>query len=474
MTQSFFDYVASQQPALATKLAKVFPSKERLEEYLKEHPAANRKKHRVNPNVTPRDPDEVTPSAISKLPEKINPQKLPKEFRQALKNKGYRIEIVGKDSKRALEIARQIERGIKQSADICKLDPSVCEENLGLTRDKMPQIEGEKTVKQMLKGKPSDIAKAKAMIQAGADPESDKSIMQQMVDHLEKNGVSTKDAEIPVGKLKATQSEIQAGKVFGMAQNYLKGEFPNIDASVVVSKDNHILDGHHRWAALLTIDPGRTMKVKQIDMTMKELLKEAASLPGVYQADFKGDPLDEEKQKAYKKENKSRYGKGKKGSLMKKVTAHFTGNSDLDFDGSISWSAKTATDDYDGMMQVTGLSLSATGGTGEKTTVEMAGNITVDRVDIPASLQKVLAGLNVHTLSTVDFASKAVALDDMDLSDVNGNVPIEGLIKVQATTKKGTVISVLSGQPTITLPFKGVFHPTSYLKSAVRELQKES
>lgn len=471
MPDSFLEYVASQQPALATKLAKVFPSKDALEKYLKNHPAAERKNHSVNPNVLKPSPKEVTPTSISKLPTKIDPKKLPKEFRQDLENQGFKMNVVGKDAKRALEIARQIERGIRQSADICKLDPSVCEQNLGLTRDKMPQIEGEQTIKQMLKGKPGEIAKAKAMIQAGGDPDSDKTIMQQMVDHLEKNGVTTKNAEIPVGKLKATQSEIKADKVFGMAQAYLKGKFPNIDDSVVVSSDNHILDGHHRWAALLTIDPGRTMKVKQIDMTMKELLKEAASLPGVYQADFKGDPLDEEKQKAYKKENKSKY--GKKGSLMKKVTAHFSGNSDLDFDGSISWSVKTATDDYDGMMQVTGLALSATG-TGEKTTVEMAGNITVDQVDIPASLQKVMAGLNVHTLSTIDFASKAVALDNMDLTDVNGTIPIEGLLKVQATTKKGTVVSVLSGQPTITLPFKGMFHPTSYLKSAVRELQKEN
>lgn len=94
-----------------------------------------------------------------------------------------------------------------------------------------------------------------------------------------------------------------------MADAHLKGKFDGIDASVVVSRDGHILDGHHRWAALLTIDPARKMKVKVIDMDMKDLLEEAQSVPGVYKADFEGSPLGEDDQKEYKSKAKSRFPK---------------------------------------------------------------------------------------------------------------------------------------------------------------------
>jgi hypothetical protein len=133
--------------------------------------------------------------------------------------------------------------------------------------------------------------------------------MGQMVDHLKENGIKTTKKKMEVGKMKATQKEIQAAKTFGFADAFLKGEFPNIGDSVIVSSDGHILDGHHRWAALLTVDAGREMDVQVIDMTMDELLEEAASFPGVYKADIKSNPLPEEDQKKYKSENKSKYKK---------------------------------------------------------------------------------------------------------------------------------------------------------------------
>jgi hypothetical protein len=131
-----------------------------------------------------------------------------------------------------------------------------------------------------------------------------------------KNGVKTKKSKAPVGMLKATQSEIKAEKTYGMADAYLKGKFPNIGESVVVSRDGHILDGHHRWAAMLTVDPSREMNVQVIDMDMDDLLREAQAVPGVYKANFEGAPLDEGEQKKYKSESATKFkGKGKKASF---------------------------------------------------------------------------------------------------------------------------------------------------------------
>ena len=320
------------------KMGKVFPTEQSLKTYLEDHPKADPHNHSVD--TVERQEGEKPSEAkdTQKIPDDATVKDLPKQYKEEISD--YKMEVVGTDAKQALEIARKVKQGIDKAADICKISPSVCKGNKGLTRDKMPQIEGEKSVKAMLASMPDDKfkslsetvskaraaaekegskfdlgkaipdkkeqgswldrAKGEAMVQAGADPKSDKTVLQNMLDHFEKNGIKTKQEEMDVGRMKATQSEIKAAKVFGMADAHLRGKFNNIDDSVVVSKDGHILDGHHRWAALLTIDPSRSMKVKVIDMTMDDLLKEAASFPGVYKADFAWEPVAEKDQKEYK------------------------------------------------------------------------------------------------------------------------------------------------------------------------------
>lgn len=348
------DLRADILPLITDRVAMEFDSQESLDKYLKDHPKADKSKHKVKGEgkgeskgkgkgeggKKPKKPEGITVNVTDKQMEARRPSisedlkdygsdatvdSLKPEHREAIKE--YKLEVVGKDAPQAVEIARKIKEGIQKGSDICKMNPPVCEGNKGLTRDKMPQIEGEKTVKQMLEAVKKDgtpdleaRAKAKAMVQAGADPDSDKTIMQQMIDHFKENGVNTKRTKAPVGMLKATQSEIKAEKTYGMADKYLKGEFKNIGDSVVVSRDGHILDGHHRWAALLTVDPSREMDVQVIDMDMDDLLREAQAVPGVYKADFEGNPLAEDEQKAYKSKAETKFkakgkGKGKKASF---------------------------------------------------------------------------------------------------------------------------------------------------------------
>lgn len=331
-------------PLVTDRVAMEHATQEALDAYLKSHPKADKSKHKVKGeggggkkpkkpegikvNVTDKQMDARRPSISDDLKDygsDATVDSLKPEHREAIKE--YNLEVVGNDAAQAVEIARKIKEGIRKGSDICKMNPPVCEGNKGLTRDKMPQIEGEKTVKQMLEAKKKDgspdeeaRAKGRAMVQAGADPDSDKTVMQMMIDHFKENGVKTRRTKAPVGMLKATQSEIKAEKTYGMADSYLKGKFPNIGDSVVVSRDGHILDGHHRWAALLTVDPSREMDVQVIDMDMDDLLREAQAVPGVYKADFEGNPLSEDDQKKYKAESKTKFkskgkGKGKKASF---------------------------------------------------------------------------------------------------------------------------------------------------------------
>jgi hypothetical protein len=252
-------------------------------------------------------------------------QSLPKEVKEKLSE--YKLDVVGDDVDQAIEIAKKVVEGVDKSADVCKLSPPVCKGNLGLSREKMPQIPGDMTVKEMLNAKnkdgtPDEVARAKgkAAVETGSDPDDERTILQQMLETFKSEGTSINKKKVPVGKLKATQSEIKAGKTFGMADAHLKGKFPNIGSQIVISNDGHILDGHHRWAALLTIDPSRTMDVIEVDMSMKEMLDRADELPGVYREDFQGKPLELPESIKKKKEtylNKSK----KKSSTLRQVTS---------------------------------------------------------------------------------------------------------------------------------------------------------
>lgn len=213
--------------------------------------------------------------------------------------KDYNLSIVGDNKERAVYISKKMQEGIHKTEDICKLSPPVCEGNLGISRDNMPQVM-DKSVPELLASKDeAEQKKGKAAVDAGADPKDKRPIMNQLLDSFKKKGVKVEKKKIAVGNLKATQKEIKAGKTFGMADSYFKGKFdPAADTEIVVSSDGHILDGHHRWAALLVSDPDRKMSCIQVDIPMREFLKKSLDFPGVFRADLqdnvisKDTPLD--------------------------------------------------------------------------------------------------------------------------------------------------------------------------------------
>lgn len=211
--------------------------------------------------------------------------------------KDYNLEIVSQHPDRAIEIAKRLKDGIDKSADICRMNPPVCRGNLGISRSSMPQIM-DVPIKDMLQGSESDRKKAEAAIEAGADPNSEKSIKDLLLDKLKARGVKVENTKVAAGQLKATQREIQAGKSYGMADAYLKDKFDPADEQIIISSDNHILDGHHRWAALLIAHPERAMQVIRVDMPMREFLRESFKMEGVFRADLQGnivgknEPLD--------------------------------------------------------------------------------------------------------------------------------------------------------------------------------------
>jgi hypothetical protein len=92
--------------------------------------------------------------------------------------------------------------------------------------------------------------------------------------------------EVPAVDLKATQTQLVGDKVAGMWKVLTDGPsknpiaYKNILDPILVTKDNFILDGHHRAFARIaqafsengTIDRKVTTKVKTVDLPIKDLL----------------------------------------------------------------------------------------------------------------------------------------------------------------------------------------------------------
>lgn len=82
------------------------------------------------------------------------------------------------------------------------------------------------------------------------------------------------NASGPASELRPTQSTLVSDKVLGFALAYLGGEtwmdLTKMDA--IVSGDKAIMDGHHRWAAALIVNPGMAVSYTLINLPLQKLI----------------------------------------------------------------------------------------------------------------------------------------------------------------------------------------------------------
>jgi hypothetical protein len=86
--------------------------------------------------------------------------------------------------------------------------------------------------------------------------------------------ISVSKKTIGASKLKPSQTTIRIEQVVGMALGMLKSGKVGGDLGAIISGDNHILDGHHRWAAsVLAAGPSAKVGGYQAKMGGKDLIK---------------------------------------------------------------------------------------------------------------------------------------------------------------------------------------------------------
>lgn len=96
-------------------------------------------------------------------------------------------------------------------------------------------------------------------------------VSELFVEDLSKYGIRSMKAQVSPKNLKPTQGEVDAAKVQDERWDEPEKHF-NPRSYVLVSKDNYIIDGHHRWAGAVVRNPDARIPVLKVDMTAEELL----------------------------------------------------------------------------------------------------------------------------------------------------------------------------------------------------------
>jgi tRNA nucleotidyltransferase/poly(A) polymerase/mannose-6-phosphate isomerase-like protein (cupin superfamily)/GNAT superfamily N-acetyltransferase len=95
------------------------------------------------------------------------------------------------------------------------------------------------------------------------------------VKYVKDKGISVSPSVINVSKVGMTQKDINVDKIKGL----LGADKSHLAKPVIISKDNYILDGHHRVAALYNVDNNFKLKTIKVDIGIKDLLKLAKDYP---------------------------------------------------------------------------------------------------------------------------------------------------------------------------------------------------
>ena len=114
------------------------------------------------------------------------------------------------------------------------MDILVPKSNLGINRNELPQVEEE--------------------------------IYEQLMEQMKNDNIQYKVGTITCGKLKPIQSQLNKDKILSILNDDPK------DYKLVVSNDNYICDGHHRWAASLNRDEDQQIPCIKINMCIIDLI----------------------------------------------------------------------------------------------------------------------------------------------------------------------------------------------------------
>ncbi|WP_275272283.1 LPD1 domain-containing protein [Limnobacter sp. P1] len=94
-----------------------------------------------------------------------------------------------------------------------------------------------------------------------------------LVQFLKARGIDSESKSVPASELKPTQAEYSADKV----KRFIESGPVDGSRSVLISSDNHVLDGHHQWMTFQAM--GKEVPVIQLNAPIRELLEQVYEFP---------------------------------------------------------------------------------------------------------------------------------------------------------------------------------------------------
>lgn len=81
------------------------------------------------------------------------------------------------------------------------------------------------------------------------------------------------NTSVAVGSLKPMQKEVIPEKALAFALGFAENGTPDLNnMEAIVSSDNYIMDGHHRWAARTLLDPNASVTVSKVNMPADDVV----------------------------------------------------------------------------------------------------------------------------------------------------------------------------------------------------------
>lgn len=160
------------------------------------------------------------------------------------------------------------EKGVKApNYNLCNVSVEgsnlFCHDSKGIPRVEMPQFKG-----MAVPGSPaaSMTPNAKGEVNIG----------DAFLQHVQDQGIAVKETSIDSSHLRASQNELVGTQVAGMVQAAQDGKLDLASERIYTTRDNYIIDGHHRWAADVGLSyvKGQPMQtpVYQLDMDIGQAL----------------------------------------------------------------------------------------------------------------------------------------------------------------------------------------------------------
>lgn len=122
-------------------------------------------------------------------------------------------------------------------------------------------------------------------------PQIDSDSIGDFIIHFgEKAGI--KKVKKTISKLKPSQGEINDDKVHDVIGEQFSDGYDGTKVRYIISSDDFILDGHHRWAGDLELDSNKKVECYQVNLPIKILISRAKKLKISKKRDIEGNDVE--------------------------------------------------------------------------------------------------------------------------------------------------------------------------------------